>query len=93
MQETILNCIDSHRPYWKSLHINETYDLEELNNVNPQPNLHKVIQSYKWTEPPLKRFPTRDWFPRQSKEFLRTVEERLTTLQFGNKYGLKINLN
>uniref|UniRef100_T1GQY7 Histone deacetylase domain-containing protein n=1 Tax=Megaselia scalaris TaxID=36166 RepID=T1GQY7_MEGSC len=45
--ETILNCIYVHRPYWKCLNVQDTYTLEELNNKNPQPDLHKVVQVYK----------------------------------------------
>lgn len=42
--ETILNCIYTHRSYWKCLNIQDTYSLEELNNKNPQPDLHKVVE-------------------------------------------------
>lgn len=80
VQETILNCIHAHRPYWNSLQTNATYGLEELNNVNPQPNLHKVLQAYKWTEPTPERFPTRDFHPVQSIDFKVTIAERLTKL-------------
>lgn len=81
MVETILNCIHSHRSYWKCLQTNSTYDLEDLNNINPQPDMHKVVQMYKWTEPTPERFPTREWYPMQTDDIKQIVAERLTKLQ------------
>ncbi|XP_058444498.1 histone deacetylase 6 isoform X2 [Malaya genurostris] len=83
MQQTILNCIHSHRPYWKNLQLNETYGLEEVNNVNPQPNFHQVTQLY--IQPPPQpepiRYATRNCYPLQSDDEKNRIEERLTMLQ------------
>lgn len=91
VQETILNCIQLHRPYWNCLQTNGTYTLEEYNNFTPQSDLHKVVQAYNWTEPKLERFLTRDCYPVQSNEFLAKVAERLGKLRIGecflNKYS------
>lgn len=83
MRETILNCVHAHRPYWKSLHSIGTYNLAELNHVNPQPDLHGVVQSYEWTEPLPDRFPTREWYPSHPKEKVNQIAERLTQLEKG----------
>ncbi|XP_053682261.1 histone deacetylase 6 isoform X1 [Sabethes cyaneus] len=83
MQQTILNCIHSHRPYWKNLRLNDTYDLEELNNINPQPNYHQVNQYYVAPPPqpePI-RYLTRNCYPLQSSEERNQIEERLAMLQ------------
>lgn len=85
MRETILNCVHAHRPYWKSLQTFGTYDLEEVNNVNPQPNLHAVVQTYSWTEPQPERFPTRAWYPMHSAEQRETIATRLTQLEQGGR--------
>uniref|UniRef100_A0A1B0FCJ5 Histone deacetylase n=1 Tax=Glossina morsitans morsitans TaxID=37546 RepID=A0A1B0FCJ5_GLOMM len=42
LQESILNCICSHRPYWRCLQLQDTYTIDELNTTNPQMNLHKI---------------------------------------------------
>lgn len=92
IQESILNCIQLHRPYWNCLQTNDTYTLEEYNNFTPQAGLHKVVQTYNWTaevERP-KRFLTRDCYPVQSKEFLTKVAERLGMLRIG-EYEWYIN--
>lgn len=83
VQETILNCIQLHRPYWSSLQTNGTYTLEEYNNFTPQSNLHKVVQAYNYSETKPDRFPTRDCYPVQSTEFLAKVAERLGKLRIG----------
>lgn len=79
--ETILNCIYTHRPYWKVLQIQETYSLEELNNVNPQPDLHKVVQEFKGGPPIPERFETRNCYPLQSDDLKRQICERLSSLK------------
>lgn len=81
MQETILNCIQLHRPYWNCLQTNGTYTLEEYNNFTPQSDLHKVVQAYNWTEPKQERFLTRDCYPVQSKEFSEKIAEHLGKLR------------
>ncbi|XP_058833510.1 histone deacetylase 6 isoform X2 [Topomyia yanbarensis] len=83
MQQTILNCIHSHRPYWKNLQLNDTYGLEEVNNINPQPNFHRVTQLY--IQPPPQpepiRYATRNCYPLQSNEETSRIEARLAMLQ------------
>uniref|UniRef100_A0A1B0FAE5 Protein deacetylase HDAC6 n=1 Tax=Glossina morsitans morsitans TaxID=37546 RepID=A0A1B0FAE5_GLOMM len=59
VQESILNCIYAHRPYWKCLQLQDTYTMEELNNVNPQLNLHKINRIFIGGPPLPERFPTR----------------------------------
>ncbi|KAG4068297.1 hypothetical protein HA402_007817 [Bradysia odoriphaga] len=91
IQETILNCIQLHRPYWNCLQTNGTYTLEEYNNFTPQSDLHKVVQAYNWTEPRQERFLTRDCYPVQSDEFLKKVAERLTSLSIATNLTVPPN--
>ncbi|XP_037919448.1 histone deacetylase 6 isoform X1 [Hermetia illucens] len=59
IQDSILNCIYAHRPYWKCLRVQSVYSEEELNNINPQPDLHKVIQKFEGVELKVDRYDTR----------------------------------
>lgn len=61
--ETILNCIYAHRSHWKCLNIQDTYTLEEINNQNPQQNVHNVVQEFKKEYLPYKRYPFQDNCP------------------------------
>jgi histone deacetylase 6 len=81
IQESILNSIFVHKPYWHCLQIQDTYNLEDLNNTNPQPNLHTVSEIFIGGPPIPEKFMTRDCYPLQSKEFLKRVEERLNHLK------------
>ncbi|XP_065072844.1 histone deacetylase 6 isoform X1 [Ochlerotatus camptorhynchus] len=87
IQHTILNCIQTHRPYWKNLQLNDTYGLEELNNVNPQPNFHQLIQYYVQPEPQSEpiRYETRNCYPVQSTEEKARIEEHLSMLQIATR--------
>lgn len=79
--ETILNCIYVHRPYWKCLNVQDTYTLEELNNKNPQPDLHKVVQVYKGKFIPKEKYPTRNTCPVVTEDRKKYVNERLDFLE------------
>lgn len=47
MQEAILNCIYTHRAYWKCLQVQDTYTIEEFNNILPvQSNMHQVSRNF-----------------------------------------------
>ncbi|XP_055390251.1 histone deacetylase 6 isoform X2 [Condylostylus longicornis] len=85
VQEAILNCIYAHRPYWKCLQIQNTYTLEDLNNCNPQPDLHKVTALFKWNEPVPEKFPTRGCYPIQDRLVERSIESRLRQLKLSTK--------
>ncbi|XP_062539549.1 histone deacetylase 6 isoform X1 [Armigeres subalbatus] len=87
MQQSILNCIHSHRPYWKNLQLNDTYGLEELNNVNPQPNFHQVHQLFVEPDPQPEpvRYETRNCYPLQSTSEKACIEERLAMLQISTR--------
>lgn len=91
IQETIFNCITAHRPYWKSLHLQNVYNLQELNNVTPQPDLHKVVSVFKGGPPLPERFATRNCYPLQSDEFLRRVDDRLNQLRISESFCNGLN--
>uniref|UniRef100_A0A182K760 Protein deacetylase HDAC6 n=1 Tax=Anopheles christyi TaxID=43041 RepID=A0A182K760_9DIPT len=82
IQTSILNCIYSHRKYWKCLQIFELYDLEDYNNTNPQDNFHKVIKCYIPPDPPAQPgcYETRNCYPVQSDEERTRIGERLKRL-------------
>lgn len=81
VQSSILNCIYSHRGYWKCLQTQETYTLMELNNLNPQQSLHKVIENFKGGDPLPEKFPTRDCYPVHILEIAETIANRLNNLK------------
>ncbi|XP_023297064.2 histone deacetylase 6 isoform X1 [Lucilia cuprina] len=81
IQESILNCIYSHRPYWKCLQVQDTYTMEDLNNVNPQPNLHKVSRLFIGGAPLPERFPTRGTGPKIPLDVIERNALRLKTLK------------
>lgn len=92
IQDSILNCIHSHKAFWKCLQINKNYNLEDLNNVNPQPNWHKVVQKFIGSgEPRPERFETRNCYPIQSNERLRKIADRLQQLKITTNLTFAMN--
>ncbi|XP_037936783.1 histone deacetylase 6 isoform X2 [Teleopsis dalmanni] len=85
IQETILNCIYAHRPYWRCLQAQSTYTVEELNNVNPQNNLHKISRVFVGGPPLPERFPTRGTAPVQKLEDILRIQQRLQWLKAETK--------
>uniref|UniRef100_A0A1L8DWX0 Protein deacetylase HDAC6 n=1 Tax=Nyssomyia neivai TaxID=330878 RepID=A0A1L8DWX0_9DIPT len=81
VQETILNCISVQRKYWKSLQIHRTYGLEEVNNINPQRELHQVTTVFKGSTERPEKFDTRNCYPIQDQECVRRNDERLQRLE------------
>lgn len=78
-----MNVTYAHRKYWKNLQLQETYSIEDLNNVNPQPNLHKVsVESFIGGDPRPERFATRDCYPVQSDTLIKELSEKLADLKF-----------
>ena len=77
-----MNCIYAHRDHWRNLCLNERYNLVELNNINPQPNLHKdPHDTFIGGEPLPEKFATRDCYPIQSEIFKREIAEKLEKLK------------
>lgn len=92
IQDSILNCIHSHRPFWKNLQVQKVYNVAELNNVNPQSDLHKVSQKFIGSdEPRPERFETRNCYPLQSKETLDRIAERLQQLKSSTDLSFATN--
>lgn len=83
IQESILNCIYAHRAYWKCLQVQDTYTMEDINNVNPQINLHKVSRIFVGGPPLPERFPTRDTAPKIPLEMVERNALRLNRLKCG----------
>lgn len=61
--------------------MHKTYGLEELNNIQPQSDLHKVVEKFIGGEPKPERFETRDCYPLQSNKQLAEIAERLQKLK------------
>lgn len=78
---SIMNCIYSHRANWNCLKVHRAYNLEDVNNVNPQPDLHKVIQKFVGGEPKPERYETRDCYPIQSDSELQKIARQLGLLR------------
>lgn len=92
IQETILNCIYIHRQYWNNLCLQDVYNVEELNNINPQSNLHQVPNdSFIGSDPPPIKFKTRDCYPIQNEAFRNKVSERLMQLRFFTNLTFPVN--
>lgn len=81
-----------HRKYWNNLCLQEKYNIEDLNNLNPQPNLHKVaLDNFIGGDPLPERFLTRDCYPIQNEAFKTRVAERLLKLRFFTKLTFPTN--
>ncbi|XP_055298370.1 histone deacetylase 6 isoform X3 [Sitodiplosis mosellana] len=79
--ESILNCIHSHRNYWKCLQMHKTYELEELKS-NRAKDLHLVEQKFIGSGEPIpERFETRNCYPVHNSERLRQIATRLQRLK------------
>jgi histone deacetylase 6 len=87
-----MDVIYAHRKYWKNLQLQETYSIEELNNVNPQPNLHKIpFDSFIGGDPLPERFETRNCYPVQSDETKKRLADELMSLKFFTKLEFPID--
>lgn len=76
-----MNCIYTHKPYWKCLQVHRMYDVKGMNDKN-QSNLHKVVQKFIGSsEPTPERFETRNCYPVQSTDRLNQIAERLSQLK------------
>lgn len=76
-----MNCIYTHRPFWKCLQVHKTYNVDESKMEN-QSNLHKVVQKFIGSgEPVPERFETRNCYPLQSTDQRNKIAERLCQLK------------
>jgi histone deacetylase 6 len=92
IQDTILNCIYMHRHYWKNLCLQQVYNIEELNNVNPQSNLHQIPHdSFIGGDPLPERFLTRNCYPVQNEAFKNRVAARLLQLKLSTNLTFPVN--
>lgn len=76
-----MNCIYSHRKYWKCLQVHRTYNANELKNGRSS-DLHIVKQNFIGSgEPTPERFETRNCYPVQSTQRLKEISDRLQQLK------------
>lgn len=79
--ESIMNCIYTHKNYWKCLQVHKTYELNELKSDRPK-DLHVVQQKFIGSGMPKpERFETRNCYPVQSNDQLKMIAERLQHLK------------
>lgn len=91
IQESILNCIYLHRPFWKCLQLNATYSLEELNNLTPQPEMHQIVKVFKGLSLRPDRYPTRHTCPVQTIDHIEAIAEKLANLKLATKLNCSPN--
>lgn len=65
--------------------------MEELNNLQPQSNFHKIVKSFIGGPERPEKFETRNCYPVQSTAFKRAVHERLLALKFFTKLKFPAN--
>lgn len=46
VEESILNCTQTHKAFWKSLQVHDEYNPVDLDSTNIQPDFHQVIQKF-----------------------------------------------
>lgn len=61
--------------------MHKEYDLEDLNNLNPQPELHKVVKKFIDPGPRPDKFPTKDFHAIHSDQKLKEIADRLRGLR------------
>lgn len=72
--------------------MHKEYNLEDLNNLNPQPELHKVVKKFIGdSEPRPERFPTRDCYATQDEKKLNEIAERLRLLRVTTNLSFSLN--
>jgi histone deacetylase 6 len=87
-----MNCIYAQRMHWRNLCLQGVYNIEELNNINPQPNLHKISnETFIGGAPVPEKFETRDCYPVQSDTFKREVSEKLNKLKMFTTLTFPVN--
>lgn len=83
IQETILNCISSHRPYWQCYQFQGKFNASERQLDNPKQHwpVARYLHSYtKNTIQPQIRYQTRDCYPMQSQERINSITQTLNFL-------------
>lgn len=66
------------------MQVHELYGKNELNNGQLQPELHQIVQEFLGEGLPIPQHPphyTRECYPTQSEELLKTIANRLSTLK------------
>lgn len=78
-----MNCIYTHKPYWKCLQIHGTYTKDEVaKNTRAKVKLHKVVQKFIGSSQPTpEKYETRDCYPVQSTNETTRIKKRLDYLK------------
>uniref|UniRef100_A0A1B6DQI7 UBP-type domain-containing protein n=3 Tax=Clastoptera arizonana TaxID=38151 RepID=A0A1B6DQI7_9HEMI len=78
VQDSILNCIFSHRDYWQCYMYQDVYTPEQKQTGDK--NQHSPIIQYNHTPVTIQKYPTRNTCPIQTQDKKDQIAERLTTL-------------
>ncbi|KAL0850817.1 hypothetical protein ABMA28_006740 [Loxostege sticticalis] len=83
IRETILNCIYSHKPYWRCFNYQPTYSVDDTvpNVCDGAKQKHTVAVRWEGDETRPDRFATRDCYPLQDSETKKRIMEKLNRLR------------
>ncbi|KAH8266823.1 hypothetical protein KR026_004810 [Drosophila bipectinata] len=90
LADALLNCICAHRPHWRCLQVQKTYEIDELkanDAVHPK-DLHLVRRIWIGGPPPVDRYPTRDTAIPLPPEKIATNAARLQVLRTETKLSV-----
>lgn len=77
-----MNCIYTHKPYWKCLQVYGTYAVDEVKSTRSKVKLHKVEQKFIGSgEPPREKYETRDCYPLQNTSEKLRIKKHLEFLK------------
>ncbi|XP_017050819.1 histone deacetylase 6 isoform X3 [Drosophila ficusphila] len=88
LAQALLSCIAVHRPHWRCLQLQKTYDSAELQGEEKAQDLHKVLRLWIGGPPPVDRYPTRDTAIPLPPEKLVSNAARLQVLRTETKLSM-----
>nr|ACN94122.1 histone deacetylase 6 isoform B [Drosophila melanogaster] len=88
LAQALLSCIAVHRPHWRCLQLQQTYDCVELQDRDKEEDLHTVLRHWIGGPPPMDRYPTRDTAIPLPPEKLTSNAARLQVLRAETKLSV-----
>lgn len=84
IQESILNCIYSHRQFWRCFQSHRTFSVKDRDASNKSQHWPRL--QYNYDVPKMESYPTRDCCPVQSDEVKLTLKKMIENLILGELY-------
>ncbi|KAG7310384.1 hypothetical protein JYU34_003157 [Plutella xylostella] len=82
IRESILNCIYTHKPYWRCFNYQDTYSTDSIPNVcDGAKQKHTVVVRWEGDETRPDKFDTRDCYPVQDSKTKEDIAKRLNHLR------------